>query len=535
MKNRDTKQHKLPFPVIVNVFKCIKLKDSKIVIKALCLTKIVRLEEQDISKISLIVNDNSYDINFKLKKGIRFIKGYRINFYRIVFEQDDLLAMDIQNKIILNYDNLYFGRIIYNVFDFFKGRNRNSKIIKLNGTSIYLRQTVKNTMYLTVRDTNYFDYFKGKLKLRFGYLLSLITCKKDFILLYEKETSHYEESASVLYERLIDKGYNNVYFIVNRDNIKIQSLEEKYKKNLVYKNTLKHIIYFFKCQKFIGTESLAHSLQLRVADRKVIKKVNDKRIKYVFLQHGVMYMISLNSELRTGFRKSVYDFHKIVVSSKLEAQHFIDLGGFAKKDLYVCGLLTFDKAYRYDNADKIVIMPTLRRWEVNQSAVDYTQTKYFKMIERIVSAIPKNLRSKVIILPHPMMLNAIRSNKDFSSYIPSGEFSYDDILKECSLLITDYSSISYDAFYRGSNVIFYWEEKDECLKKYGKNTKLMLNKRNAFGDVVFNKEELKSVFNDNYMHDQKKKYINRYRKIVEFSDNKNAERLIRMLKKDNII
>jgi hypothetical protein len=373
------------------------------------------------------------------------------------------------------------------------------------------------------------------LKLRFGYLLSLITCKKDFILLYEKETSHYEESASVLYERLIDKGYNNVYFIVNRDNIKIQSLEEKYKKNLVYKNTLKHIIYFFKCQKFIGTESLAHSLQLRVADRKVIKKVNDKRIKYVFLQHGVMYMISLNSELRTGFRKSVYDFHKIVVSSKLEAQHFIDLGGFAKKDLYVCGLLTFDKAYRYDNADKIVIMPTLRRWEVNQSAVDYTQTKYFKMIERIVSAIPKNLRSKVIILPHPMMLNAIRSNKDFSSYIPSGEFSYDDILKECSLLITDYSSISYDAFYRGSNVIFYWEEKDECLKKYGKNTKLMLNKRNAFGDVVFNKEELKSVFNDNYMHDQKKKYINRYRKIVEFSDNKNAERLIRMLKKDNII
>ena len=54
------------------------------------------------------------------------------------------------------------------------------------------------------------------------------------------------------------------------------------------------------------------------------------------------------------------------------------------------------------------------------------------------------------------------------------DVKYDDILKHTKLLITDYSSIAYDAFYRGCNVIFYWEELQECLEAYGPSTKLMI-------------------------------------------------------------
>ena len=39
-------------------------------------------------------------------------------------------------------------------------------------------------------------------------VLSLVTPKKDIILLYEKECNKYEESSSVVYERLIDLGYD---------------------------------------------------------------------------------------------------------------------------------------------------------------------------------------------------------------------------------------------------------------------------------------------------------------------------------------
>jgi len=390
-------------------------------------------------------------------------------------------------------------------------------------------------MYLTVRETNMYDNFKGKLKIFVGFILSKIYPKKNIILLYEKECQRYEESASILYERLIDNGYDNAYYIINKDNPRLSKINSKYKQNFIYKDSLKHIIYFFKCKKFLSSESLDHAIQLRIANKRVQKKFNSKNLQYVFLQHGVMYMVSLSSDLRIGFRKKDMKLHKIVVSSKLEAQHFIDMADFKMEDLYICGLPKFDKAIRYNDADKIIIMPTWRRWEVNEATIDFKNTKYFKMIERIISGIPKEYHNKIIILPHPLIVSVLKNNPKYRKYLPNEDTTYDDILKTCSLLITDYSSISYDAFYRGSNVIFYWEEKDECMKKYGENAKLMLDEKSAFGDVVYSKDGLKKVFNDNYLKVQKEKYKNRYKKIVEFFDGKNTDRLIKMLKKDKFL
>ena len=180
-------------------------------------------------------------------------------------------------------------------------------------------------------------------------------------------------------------------------------------------------------------------------------------------------------------------------------------------------------------------MLTWRRWEYNIIRDNVEESNYYKMLNRIVDCIPNEYKDKLIILPHPLFLSIIqKTDFELKKYIPSS-FTYDDILKDTKLLITDYSSISYDAFYRGSNVIFYWEEKDKCLKKYGPSTKLMLNHDNSFGDIAYNQDELKPLIKPNYSKSQKKKYIDKYSKIVEFHDGKNTERLINYLIKDKII
>lgn len=520
-------------PLILNIFKQIKKTNNKIEIKGLGFIKVFGDKKPDKTKFKIEINNKEYGI--KIKKIISLIKGFSINAYKIEIPIEDTLKTDIQNKIILKYKNFDEGRIIYNVFDLKKGKNKNSKVIMYNNRSIYLRQTAKNTMYLTIREISHYDYIKNKFKLGLGYLLSKLMLKKDFALLFEKESERYEESASVLYEKLIDMGYKNVYYIINKENPALEKIKDKYKKNILYKNTLKHIIYFFKCKKFIGTESLGHAIQLRAGNKLIADKINAKNLMYVFLQHGVMYMVSLSSDLRTGFQKMPIKLHKIVTSSELEAKHFTDLGGFDRSDLYVCGLPKFDTATRNKNADKIVVMPTWRRWEANLASSNYEETKYYKMIQRIVSAIPKKLKEKVIILPHPLMLKEIKNNKEYKKYIPEGEFTYDEILKQCALLITDYSSIAYDAFYRGSNVIFYWEEKEECMKEYGEKTILMLNEKNVFADVCYNKNELEKIIEKNYTNAQTKENKKKFKKIVEYDDNKNTERLIEMLKKDGVI
>jgi CDP-glycerol glycerophosphotransferase (TagB/SpsB family) len=213
-----------------------------------------------------------------------------------------------------------------------------------------------------------------------------------------------------------------------------------------------------------------------------------------------------------------------------EAQHFIDYGNYDLSDLYVTGLPKFDKAILNEGADKIVIMPTWRPWEENIALNTPKKTTYYKFLKRIQKAVPEELTEKVIVLPHPCFNTAFRDSRSKSKGL-----SYDQILRDTKLLITDYSSISYDAFYRGCNVVFFWKELKKCLKNYGENSALMLTEEDAFGDICYTDDELKEAIAKAYYGEQEQRYIDNYRTIVEFHDNKNCDRVIECLKRDKLI
>ena len=64
---------------------------------------------------------------------------------------------------------------------------------------------------------------------------------------------------------------------------------------------------------------------------------------------------------------------------------------------------------------------------------------------------------------------------------------------------------------------------------------LLLNKDNAFGQVCNCEWELKKAINKCYGKNQDKRYKDNYNDIVNFSDKKNSERLIKLLEQDNLI
>ena len=498
-----------------------------------------RKENIDRDKLKLLINEEEFDIKFPFKR-IKVIRGLAIlsNFYIIKIPIEKLLTGNIHNKPFFIYKK--DGEIVlkrslrYNLFsnvnNYYTSR---AKILKDKNTSVYVRQSAKNRVMITVRNINKTDYPKEQIKINLAFLFSKII-PKNKIIMYEKNSSRYEESASVLYEKLIDLGYKNIYYIINKDNEKIKNINDKYKKHLVYKYSFRHYLYFFIAKTLIGTESPGHAIELRTANRHSTKRIYSNKFNYVFLQHGVMYMVSLDSDGRSFFRKGggMPRNAKIIVSSKEEEKHFIELGGdYEEKDFYVTGLPKFDKSIRYKNADKIVIMPTWRPWEFNLLRVDAKDAPYYKMLEEIIESIPKKYKNKIVLLPHPLVINNIK-NTPLNKYIIKNK-SYDEILRKTDILITDYSSIAYDAFYRGANVIFWWKEKDFCMEQYNGN--LMLNDNNAFGPVCYKKEKLTQNVNDLYKQKQKEEYIKKYRKIVEFHDNKNTERLVECLQKDKII
>ncbi len=493
--------------------------------------------------VSLMVGSEEYEYKFIGDKNRVSKKHFGIYSFEVPVEK--ILDMPANNKVMMCYKNKYdklvqchaqYWSLLGKIF---LGLRSSMLKEKETNTIAVFRQSTSNNLNVYVRSFITSDKVIERIKQFLAYVVSLFWNSKKakkLVLLFEKNSSKYEESASVLFEKLIDSGYDNAYFIVDKNYQHIDSIPEKYLPNILYKHSFKHYLYFFKAKTFIGTETMVHSIDLKLFNVFALKKVADKNINYVFLQHGVMYMVSLDSEARYLFRRrELNGKYAVVVSSKAEADHFVELGRHEYDDLYISGLPKFDRNTLNDDADKIIIMPTWRPWEINTARDNFLETSYFKMIMKIYNSVPERLKDKVIILPHPLIVNELKNLPKHITDTIITDAKYDDILKQARILITDYSSIAYDAFYRGTRVIFYWEEKDFCMEQYGPTTKLMLNENNVYGDYFYNTDGLTESIEYNYENEQSEEYKKKYSHIVAYHDGKNTERLIDYLKKDKII
>lgn len=494
-----------------------------------------------LSECIFSIGEKTFKPVFKCKKNEgTFFKG----FYSLEVPLEDLLDLPSKTPVFLlcKYGDITFPcRVKYfsPLGRRFIGLRGPMNIHKPSDTVAIFRQTKSNELMTYVRSVNVTDGFKHRFLQAVAFAVSFLwrgEKAKKLVLLYEKNAAKYEESASVLYEKLMDMGYKYAYFIVDKNYEYLDRIPEKYRKNIVYKYSFKHYLYFFTTKTFIGTEAIAHSIDLKTFNIPALYKISRKNINYVFLQHGVMYMVSLDSESRSMFeRKELHGKYRVVVSSVAEAEHFVTLGRHLPEDLYISGLPKFDRNTLNADADKIVIMPTWRPWEINTARSDFAQTPYFKLLMKLYDNVPDKLKDKVIILPHPLIVNELKkASPDVAGKIVIGA-RYDDVLKQARVLITDYSSIAYDAFYRGTRVIFYWEEKDYCMSQYGPSTKLMLNENNVFGDYFYTEAGLSQSVLNNYNCEQTEEYKKRYSELVDFHDGKNTERLVEFLKKDGII
>ncbi len=489
------------------------------------------------------VGDKEYTPKFlALKK--RFSTGHR-GIYILSVPMSDMLNMPATNQVCLCYKDRYGLAVKCHIHycalpgNIFLGLRSTMCIDRETSTVAIFRQSLRNRLNVYVRSRNVTDSLWHRAKQAAAWCTARLWHSKkanSLNILYEKNSSKYEESASVLYEELLDAGYKNSYFIVDKNYEFLDRIPEKYRCNIIYKYSFKHYLYFFRARTFIGTEALAHAIDLKTFNILALAKIGSKNLNYVFLQHGVMYMVSLNSESRTMFkRKRLNGKYRVVVSSQAECDHFTTLGRHRRRDMYISGLPKFDRNTYNEGADKIVIMPTWRPWEINEARAEFTETPYFKMIMRLYDAVPKDLKEKVIILPHPLIVNELSKLGEGITDKIMTDVRYDDILRDTAVLITDYSSIAYDAFYRGARVIFYWEEKDYCMAQYGPSTTLMLNEENVYGDVAYNTEGFGETVRKNYENPQSEEQLERYSKIVEFHDGKNTERLIEFLRADEII
>ena len=507
--------------------------------------------------IDIIMKKDRISINFTVESEeceTPDISGFFISIGEM--EYDFIKKSHSSYQVDIPYDTINIAGKTAGVYLFFKDENGftfKRKFLSMNGPNdkkedydlfysklktfdnhnIFIYETWAGYISLAYREKYATDSFINQKKIEFAYKRYEKDLKegkvKPSIVLFEKFCEKYEESARYVFERLIDDGWDNVFYILDKKSEQYKKVPKKYKKKIINKHSIKHFYEFFNAKALISTEKMNNAVDISVYSTVISKRQMLDNYYYYFLQHGVSYTYSLKNRYdfakNSGFRQNSF----VVISSEMEGEHFMEDGKFDRADLIKCGFPKYDHAYKNKDADKILIMLTSRNFEYATIRDDTENSYYYKFAKNIIECVPDELKDKVIFMPHPL-INKFLEKTDLKRYIPK-KLIYDDLLKHASLLITDYSSISFDAFYRGTNVIFTWIERDMVEEKQG--MKIKLNDENVFGDIAYDYERLSKLIPENYLSNQREEHIKKFNKIVEFHDGKNTERFINYIYNTN--
>ena len=488
---------------------------------------------KQISKLKMITDKNFYKFSFKLKDilkdestingSVRFevmVNGYPIE-YKVGIRDKKIVSGKIAKKYYnLPIKGLYTGNF-----------------------AVHIRRTIAGNLVLVQRmiepieKTLKYKFFESKLISFLLYHIGKFGAnirKKKINLFYEKFASKAEEGVYDLYTKCKQSKKTKNYFVIDKnspDYLKIKS-----DKNVIKKYSLKFYWLFYNTSYFIASEAPSHLNVLRSNNKYFRRATYDK--KFVFLQHGIIYMknLGVNSSFKKGKEGEA---QYMVVSSEKEKEVVAEMLDYNEEQLLKTGLGMYSKIkYKHinqDSEDYVTVMLTWKPYE--EQLYDFEQSSYYQNVIEITDMLKKYIdRDKIILISHPKA-ESLLINTDLKDRIWNKPIS--EALEKTKLLITDYSSVCYNTFYQGGGVIFYQPD----LQLYeSENGPLIPDKDEYIGKRAYNLKELEKIIKKtiknkkiNLDEVRTEKFEENYKTINEFSDGKNIDRIYEKLTQLNII
>ncbi|WP_460293267.1 CDP-glycerol glycerophosphotransferase family protein [Clostridium tertium] len=452
--------------------------------------------------------NGKWELFIKLKKSNKNIYYERVEVklaqFKSKIRKNIVLDSKIKKIVRLNFDEstkLYFQIYDYDKIKYLKlsirEKEKNLKIIK---------RLLKEKKYSVAICLFLNKFFKN------------ILLKKDVWLMGERPDTA-QDNTYHLYKYIINnkKDINAVYVIdkKSKDYNAIKGLG-----TVIQFNSVLHTLYLLNCKYTIN--SYLEKANMYSDDYKVIIKYFDiSKNKKIFLQHGVIGVSRVNHVLH----KNRMNYDMFVVSSEFEKNHIIKEFGYSEKEVKVTGLARWDNL-RETKEKKILLMPTWRSWI--KSEEELLKSNYFKTYidfvndESLVKMLQKH-NIRMTFYPHyqvQKVLSDVKIANPYVTIVKQGEQTVQELINSHSLLITDYSTVSFDFAYMYKPVIFYQFDYDEFYSKHY-NEGPIDHKKDLFGLRVTNKEELLNILENNiYLKDMDKKYeLNRNKYINGIENN----------------
>ncbi|MFM5859444.1 CDP-glycerol glycerophosphotransferase family protein [Aeromonas veronii] len=304
--------------------------------------------------------------------------------------------------------------------------------------------------------------------------------------------------------------------------------------NVIKYGSLKHFIIFNRASTYVFSDSMRdvfHQWQ-RVAEE-------HKHKRKIFLQHGIF---ALNRATGYYDKNSMEKRHelpdKFIVSSDFEKQLICKQFGFDKSEVSVTGLSRFDKLPKQQSkrSSRILILPTWRDWLSNVNEKQFINSQYYKKINELISSesfnkmLSEHNMSADVCLHHKMHahLKALPCSNKVTIH-SMNDIDVQSLIVSADIMITDYSSASFDMLYQRKPVLYYWFDAQKFFSTRG--GPLVCPRTGIPGPVVTSEknliEELKGIISNNINMD--KKYEKIANKFFTYRDNKNSKRIVDLI------
>ena len=399
-----------------------------------------------------------------------------------------------------------------------------------------MKKLFNNIKYIKWRDLIAPIILIFVLPLAIIYKIILKISKKEIWLICESPDTARDNGYWLF--KYIRENYPNsaTYYAIKKNAVDLKRVERL--GNVIYYGSLKHWIYYLVAQKNISSQKAGNPSAPLFYVLQVYGILKNDRY---FLQHGI-----IKDDLDWLYYKNT-KFKLFVCGAKPEYQYVKQKFGYPEKSVQYLGLARFDNLHNFKtNKKQILVMPTWRNWlgretnMLNGKKTNLTDTKYCKSWssffnnEKLIKYIENN-DIKVYFYPHFNMqkyINEFTKNSRNIIFVDRNSYEIQKLLKESSLLITDYSSVFMDFAYMKKPIIYYQFDKEEYRQKQYKEGYFSYEK-DGFG-VVLEKEE--EVINKTieYIEDQfrvEEEYKNRMNNFFELYDTKNCERIYEAIKK----
>lgn len=341
---------------------------------------------------------------------------------------------------------------------------------------LYPYQTLGQGISLNFRPVGEFETVQVKKNeknaLLYARTIGWFVPKKKRWIIHEKFANSAQDNSFFFFKYLIDHTDIDARFVIRWDSPQRERLKG-YESYCLDFMSFQHLSFLLTSSKIISSESKGHGYAWRVQTGPIKARID--ALPYVFLQHGVLGLKRLDKTFDAG---RVNHADLFITSAEWEKQIVCENMHYSDENVAITGLPRWDavEITAEEKRDSILVMPTWRQWLEDLSDDEFVQSEFFLRYQALIhnSQLWEYLaksQHRLILYVHPKLSEYVSlfhgSFPNEIEIIPIGSQPLDEILSASICVVTDYSSIYWEALYRGIPTVFYQFDRERYLLTQG--------------------------------------------------------------------